>query len=334
MTAAAAAAAVVESSSRLLTERRGKLQPPAQALKCPRCESMNTKFCYYNNYNLSQPRHFCKNCRRYWTKGGSLRNVPVGGGCRKNKRSSKHKSGGDQRNHNNLAEKAAVSKAVSSSDKVGGGGGGSSSSSSLVNNNNIQEGSDRSECNTNSNNNNNNSSSAVSGAVFHTDLHQTQLLNSGGNSISGSISYENPQFSVSPGLFSGNWSRISPLDIQWKQQQSLTSLLTDGRASFDGSAIAEPPPLLEDITSIGEAAISRFLKATPASWPSLLQDQQNSSSNNNNNNNQGHAFEWQTNGSGINISNNSEASFLSDLGPWSGGNWPDLSNYGPGSSLP
>ncbi|XP_020227888.1 dof zinc finger protein DOF5.4 [Cajanus cajan] len=60
-----------------------------QALKCPRCDSLNTKFCYYNNYNLSQPRHFCKNCRRYWTKGGVLRNVPVGGGCRKSKRSSK-----------------------------------------------------------------------------------------------------------------------------------------------------------------------------------------------------------------------------------------------------
>lgn len=58
-------------------------------LKCPRCESNNTKFCYYNNYNLSQPRHFCKNCRRYWTKGGTLRNIPVGGGTRKiTKRSS------------------------------------------------------------------------------------------------------------------------------------------------------------------------------------------------------------------------------------------------------
>ncbi|KAL5205223.1 hypothetical protein ABZP36_033432 [Zizania latifolia] len=50
---------------------------------CPRCESRDTKFCYYNNYNTSQPRHFCKSCRRYWTKGGSLRNVPVGGGSRK-----------------------------------------------------------------------------------------------------------------------------------------------------------------------------------------------------------------------------------------------------------
>ncbi|RAL43892.1 hypothetical protein DM860_014393 [Cuscuta australis] len=51
---------------------------------------MNTKFCYFNNYNLSQPRHFCKNCKRYWTKGGALRNIPVGGGTRKSttKRSS------------------------------------------------------------------------------------------------------------------------------------------------------------------------------------------------------------------------------------------------------
>lgn len=57
-----------------------------QALKCPRCDSPNTKFCYYNNYSLTQPRYFCKTCRRYWTKGGALRNVPVGGGCRKNKK--------------------------------------------------------------------------------------------------------------------------------------------------------------------------------------------------------------------------------------------------------
>ncbi|KAL1223874.1 Dof zinc finger protein DOF2.1 [Cardamine amara subsp. amara] len=65
---------------------RGELGGEAQ--NCPRCESPNTKFCYYNNYSLSQPRYFCKSCRRYWTKGGTLRNVPVGGGCRRKKRSS------------------------------------------------------------------------------------------------------------------------------------------------------------------------------------------------------------------------------------------------------
>ncbi|KAF8737568.1 hypothetical protein HU200_014117 [Digitaria exilis] len=73
--------------------RCGGVSPaPPEAIKCPRCESTNTKFCYYNNYNLSQPRHFCKSCRRYWTKGGVLRNVPVGGGCRKAKRSSSSSS--------------------------------------------------------------------------------------------------------------------------------------------------------------------------------------------------------------------------------------------------
>ncbi|XP_051126057.1 dof zinc finger protein 4-like [Andrographis paniculata] len=61
-----------------------KTQQP-EPLKCPRCGSTNTKFCYYNNYNKSQPRHFCKSCKRHWTKGGTLRNVPIGG-CRKNKR--------------------------------------------------------------------------------------------------------------------------------------------------------------------------------------------------------------------------------------------------------
>ncbi|KAL1069471.1 hypothetical protein V6Z11_D12G268800 [Gossypium hirsutum] len=66
-----------------------KIRPQKeQALNCPRCNSTNTKFCYYNNYSLTQPRYFCKTCRRYWTEGGSLRNIPVGGGSRKNKRSS------------------------------------------------------------------------------------------------------------------------------------------------------------------------------------------------------------------------------------------------------
>ncbi|XP_058750445.1 dof zinc finger protein 1-like [Vicia villosa] len=70
--------------------RRGEMNKQVpnhpQAQKCPRCDSFNTKFCYYNNYSLSQPRFFCKTCRRYWTQGGTLRNVPVGGGCRKGKR--------------------------------------------------------------------------------------------------------------------------------------------------------------------------------------------------------------------------------------------------------
>lgn len=61
---------------------------PDKILPCPRCNSMDTKFCYYNNYNVNQPRHFCKNCQRYWTAGGTMRNVPVGAGRRKNKNSA------------------------------------------------------------------------------------------------------------------------------------------------------------------------------------------------------------------------------------------------------
>ena len=68
-----------------IQQEQQQQQTQVEALKCPRCDSTNTKFCYYNNYNKSQPRHFCKACKRHWTKGGTLRNVPVDGG-RKNKR--------------------------------------------------------------------------------------------------------------------------------------------------------------------------------------------------------------------------------------------------------
>ncbi|XP_020584695.1 cyclic dof factor 4-like [Phalaenopsis equestris] len=66
-------------------------EPPAQSspaagdLACPRCKSKETKFCYFNNYNVNQPRHFCKACHRYWTAGGALRNVPVGAGRRRSR---------------------------------------------------------------------------------------------------------------------------------------------------------------------------------------------------------------------------------------------------------
>ncbi|XP_062113718.1 cyclic dof factor 3-like [Humulus lupulus] len=62
-----------------------EFKKPDKIIPCPRCKSMETKFCYFNNYNVNQPRHFCKNCQRYWTAGGSMRNVPVGAGRRKNK---------------------------------------------------------------------------------------------------------------------------------------------------------------------------------------------------------------------------------------------------------
>ncbi|XP_071705633.1 uncharacterized protein [Rutidosis leptorrhynchoides] len=73
-------------SPTLRSSRKQPLTPHPDPSKCPRCESTNTKFCYYNNYNKFQPRYFCKACKRHWTNGGTLRNVPIGGGRNKNKR--------------------------------------------------------------------------------------------------------------------------------------------------------------------------------------------------------------------------------------------------------
>ncbi|KAB1211590.1 Cyclic dof factor 2 [Morella rubra] len=77
-----------EEHSESCNSQEKPLKKPDKILPCPRCNSMDTKFCYYNNYNVNQPRHFCKNCQRYWTAGGTMRNVPVGAGRRKNKNSA------------------------------------------------------------------------------------------------------------------------------------------------------------------------------------------------------------------------------------------------------
>jgi hypothetical protein len=66
---------------------RSKLPALADNIPCPRCNSTKTKFCYYNNYNLKQPRYLCKSCQRYWTLGGLTRQVPPGAGKRKQKKS-------------------------------------------------------------------------------------------------------------------------------------------------------------------------------------------------------------------------------------------------------
>ncbi|CAL5188776.1 unnamed protein product [Lathyrus oleraceus] len=58
---------------------------PDITVPCPRCKSMDTKFRYYNNFKAKQPRHFCRNCQRYWTSGGTARKMLVGAGRRKNK---------------------------------------------------------------------------------------------------------------------------------------------------------------------------------------------------------------------------------------------------------
>ncbi|XP_076918643.1 cyclic dof factor 1-like isoform X2 [Bidens hawaiensis] len=81
---------VMSENPRLTGGEKGNLQPgvlkkPDKILPCPRCDSMNTKFCYFNNSNINQPRHFCKSCQRYWTAGGTMRNMAVGAGRRKKK---------------------------------------------------------------------------------------------------------------------------------------------------------------------------------------------------------------------------------------------------------
>ncbi|RLN20065.1 uncharacterized protein C2845_PM02G10510 [Panicum miliaceum] len=79
--------------------------PPRQ---CPRCQSGNTKFCYYNNYSRAQPRYLCKACRRHWTEGGTLRDVPVGGG-RKNRRGG-NKGGASAAKASASADAAAMTQ--------------------------------------------------------------------------------------------------------------------------------------------------------------------------------------------------------------------------------
>ncbi|XP_050385287.1 dof zinc finger protein DOF1.8-like isoform X2 [Argentina anserina] len=108
------------SDSKPILERRGRPQKD-QALTCPRCNSTTTKFCYYNNYSLSQPRYFCKTCRRYWTAGGSLRNVPVGGGSRKNNKRSLSSSPSTSNSSKKLAHHDLVmtqQSAVSQNPKI------------------------------------------------------------------------------------------------------------------------------------------------------------------------------------------------------------------------
>ncbi|XP_066334414.1 uncharacterized protein [Miscanthus floridulus] len=75
-----APAAQTNAQPRSMSERSNLLRipKPESGLRCPRCDSTSTKFCYFNNYSFAQPRHLCRNCHRYWTHGGALRDIPVG----------------------------------------------------------------------------------------------------------------------------------------------------------------------------------------------------------------------------------------------------------------
>ncbi|XBI23062.1 hypothetical protein VPH35_064005 [Triticum aestivum] len=82
--------------------RLARVPRPVPGLNCPRCDSINTKFCYFNNYSFTQPRHFCRACRRYWTRGGALPNVPVGSVYRR------HAKCRDKRKTTSAASEAAA----------------------------------------------------------------------------------------------------------------------------------------------------------------------------------------------------------------------------------
>ncbi|PSC75454.1 dof-like transcription factor isoform A [Micractinium conductrix] len=74
---------VAEAASKAAAKDKPKLPRPTDKPPCPRCASLDTKFCYFNNYNIKQPRYLCKACQRYWTVGGALREVAPGAGKRK-----------------------------------------------------------------------------------------------------------------------------------------------------------------------------------------------------------------------------------------------------------
>ncbi|KAL5226491.1 hypothetical protein ABZP36_014756 [Zizania latifolia] len=69
-----------------------RLEEGGEPLPCPRCGSRETKFCYFNNYNVRQPRHLCRSCRRYWTAGGALRRVASASPGRRRPRTSSSRS--------------------------------------------------------------------------------------------------------------------------------------------------------------------------------------------------------------------------------------------------
>ncbi|XP_019167853.1 PREDICTED: dof zinc finger protein DOF5.6-like [Ipomoea nil] len=62
---------------------------PLPPRECPRCQSNNTKFSYFNNYSVNQPRYYCRTCKRHWTHGGAQHDIPIGGKSHKGKRSTR-----------------------------------------------------------------------------------------------------------------------------------------------------------------------------------------------------------------------------------------------------
>ncbi|XBI18919.1 uncharacterized protein [Aegilops tauschii subsp. strangulata] len=92
-------------------------QPAAvggEPLPCPRCGSRETKFCYFNNYNVRQPRHLCRACRRYWTAGGALRRVATASPGRRRPRPSARSAAAAASATASASEEGAAAESVDS----------------------------------------------------------------------------------------------------------------------------------------------------------------------------------------------------------------------------
>lgn len=92
------------------SKKTTKLPRPEGKFPCPRCSSDNTKFCYYNNYNIKQPRFYCK-VRWLWMRKTphSLRAASSGWQCFKAKaRPARHGTGQCACSVHRLLENASV----------------------------------------------------------------------------------------------------------------------------------------------------------------------------------------------------------------------------------
>uniref|UniRef100_A0A6N2LBX0 Dof-type domain-containing protein n=1 Tax=Salix viminalis TaxID=40686 RepID=A0A6N2LBX0_SALVM len=77
-----------EEQSDTSNSQEKTLKKPDKIIPCPRCIQIQSLL--LQQLQREPTRHFCKNCQRYWTAGGTMRNVPVGAGRRKNKNSASH----------------------------------------------------------------------------------------------------------------------------------------------------------------------------------------------------------------------------------------------------
>ncbi|KAM1081026.1 hypothetical protein EV1_015459 [Malus domestica] len=53
---------------------QAKAEARKKMIPCPRCFSLRTKFHSFSNYNLSKDKRVCRDCKRLWVVGASLRN--------------------------------------------------------------------------------------------------------------------------------------------------------------------------------------------------------------------------------------------------------------------